>query len=58
MSEAESKLLHADLTYAIRAALFHVGNRLWPGLPERDFQQAVDIGLTKQEIPINDFPPQ
>ena len=51
MSEAESKLLHADLTYAIRAVLFHVGNRLWPGLPERDFQQAVDIGLTKQKIP-------
>ena len=51
MSEAQSKLLHADLTYTIRAVLFHVGNRLWPGLPERDFQQAVDIGLTKREIP-------
>ena len=51
MSEAESKLLHADLTYAIRAVLFHVGNRLWPGLPERDFQQAVSIGLTKRELP-------
>jgi GxxExxY protein len=51
MSEEGSKLLHADLTYAIRAVLFHVGNHLWPGLPEEDFQQAVSIGLTKRRIP-------
>jgi GxxExxY protein len=47
----ESKLLHADLTYAIRGVLFDVGNNLWPGLPEIDFQTAVGIGLTKREIP-------
>jgi hypothetical protein len=41
---------HADLTYTIRGVLFHVGNRLWPGLPEKDFQQAVSIGLAKHKI--------
>ena len=47
----ETKLLHADLTYAIRAVLFHVGNNLWPGLPEKDFQQAFSIGLARRKIP-------
>jgi GxxExxY protein len=51
MSANETKLLHADLTYAIRGVLFHVGNHLSPGLPEKDFQQAVSIGLTKHNIP-------
>lgn len=51
MPEDESKLLHADLTYAIRGVLFDVGNHLWPGLPEKDFQTAVGIGLTKRGIP-------
>lgn len=51
MCENKSKLLHADLTYAIRAILFDVGNHLWSGLPEKDFQQAVSIGLAKREIP-------
>jgi len=51
VSEDESKLLHADLTYEIRAVLFHVGNHLWPGLPEKDFQRAVSIGLTKRKKP-------
>ena len=51
MSEGETKLLHADLTYKIRGALFHVGNHLWPGLPEEDIQKAVSIGLTKRKIP-------
>ena len=50
MNDNEPKLLHADLTYAIRGVLFHVGNNLWPGLPEKDFQQAVSIGLTKHKI--------
>ena len=50
MSGNENKLLHADLTYEIRGALFHVGNHLWPGLPEADFQQAVSISLTKRTI--------
>jgi len=51
MSENESKLLHADLTYTIRGVLFHVGNHLWPGLPEKDFQQAVSVGLTRRKVP-------
>lgn len=50
MSEGQTKLLHADLTYAIRGILFHVGNHLWPGLPGKDFQQAVSIGLNKRRI--------
>lgn len=51
MSNTENKLLHADLTYKIRGVLFHVGNNLWPGLPEEDVQKAVSIGLTKHQIP-------
>ncbi len=51
MGENEAKLLHADLTYRIRGALFHVGNNLWPGLPEEDVQKAVSIGLTRRKIP-------
>lgn len=50
MSDNENKLLHADLTYEIRAVLFYVGNHLWPGLPEEDFQQAASIGLTRRKI--------
>jgi len=51
MDEQHAKLLHADLTYEIRAVLFDVGNHLWPGLPEQDFQSAVSIGLNKRKIP-------
>jgi len=51
MSDTENKLLHADLTYKIRGVLFHVGNNLWPGLPEEDVQKAVSIGLAKRQIP-------
>lgn len=51
MDESESVLLHADLTYLIRGVLFHVGNHLWPGLPEKDIQQAVSIGLTRHKVP-------
>jgi GxxExxY protein len=47
----ETKLLHADLTYELRGVLFHVGNHLWPGLPEEDIQKAVIISLTKRKIP-------
>lgn len=50
MSEGESGLLHADLTYRIRGVLFDVGNRLWPGLPEEQIQKAVSIGLAKRRI--------
>lgn len=50
MNENKTELLHADLTYTIRGALFHVGNNLWPGLPEEDVQKAVSIALTKRKI--------
>ena len=45
-----TKLLHADLTYAIRGVLFDVGTHLGSKFPEADFQQAVSIGLTKRGI--------
>lgn len=44
------KLLHADLTYAIRGVLFDVGNHLEPGLPEKYYQEAVSIGLAKRNL--------
>lgn len=44
------KLLHADLTYAIRGVLFDVGNHLAPGLPEKYFQEAVSVGLARRDI--------
>lgn len=51
MPHTDNKLLHADLTYRIRGILFDVGNNLWPGLPERDYQTAVSIGLGNEGIP-------
>jgi GxxExxY protein len=51
VGDTNDKLLHADLTYRIRGVLFDVGNSLWPGLPEEDFQRAVSIGLAKRQIP-------
>lgn len=47
---ANPKLLHADLTYAIRGVLFDVGTHLGSKFPEADFQQAVSVGLTKRHI--------
>jgi len=51
MDDTNDQLLHADLTYRIRGVLFHAGNALCPGLPEKDMQRAVSIGLAKQRIP-------
>jgi GxxExxY protein len=50
VGETNNELLHADLTYRIRGVLFDVGNNLWAGLPEEDFQKAVSIGLAKRGI--------
>ena len=51
MGGENNELLHANLTYEIRGVLFDVGNELGPGLPERDVQRAISIGLTKRQIP-------
>lgn len=51
MFDENDELLHADLTYRIRGVLYDVANSLWPGLPEKDFQTAVSIGLAKLGIP-------
>ncbi|HOT90139.1 MAG TPA: GxxExxY protein [Anaerolineae bacterium] len=47
---ADAKLLHADLTYAIRGAIFDVGNHLEPGLPEKYYQEALSIGLERRNL--------
>jgi GxxExxY protein len=45
-----TKLLYADLTYAIRGVLMQVHNTLGPGLPEAFYDQAASIGF--QEVGI------
>ncbi|HOU13084.1 MAG TPA: GxxExxY protein [Anaerolineae bacterium] len=46
----EDKLLHADLTYAIRGVLYDVGNHLEPKLPEKYYQEAISIGLERRNL--------
>lgn len=46
-----SKLLHEELTYTIRGVLFDIEKQLGPMLPERFYQDAVEIGLTTKRIP-------
>ena len=45
-----TKLLYADLTYAIRGVLMQVHNALGPGLPEAFYDEAASIGF--QEVGI------
>ena len=45
-----TKLIHEDLTYAIRGILIDVHNQLGPVLPEEFYQRAVAIGLDRQGI--------
>jgi len=45
-----SKLIHHELTYAVRGVLFDVFNHLGPMLPEKFYQGAIAIGLEKQGI--------
>ena len=40
-----SKLIHPELSYAVRGVLFDVHNRLGPGLKEEYYRDAVAIGL-------------
>jgi GxxExxY protein len=45
-----SKIIHKDLSYAVKGVLFHVHNALGPSLPERFYQAAVAIGLEAEGI--------
>jgi len=40
-----SKIIHKELSYAVRGVLLDVYNQLGPMLPEKFYQQAVEIGL-------------
>jgi GxxExxY protein len=43
-------LIHAELSYAVRGAMFHVYNSLGPMLKENYYEQAIAIGLEKRGI--------
>lgn len=45
-----TRLLHEELSYTVRGALFDVHNRLGPMLPEKFYQQAVAIALEAQGV--------
>jgi GxxExxY protein len=45
-----TKLLYADLTYAIRGVLMQVHNALGPGLPEAFYDEAASIGFQEAGI--------
>jgi GxxExxY protein len=45
-----TKLIHEDLSYAVRGVLFNVHTALGPKLPEQFYQDAVMIGLEEQGI--------
>jgi GxxExxY protein len=45
-----TKLLYADLTYAIRGVLMQVHNALGPGLPEEFYDEAASIGFQEAGI--------
>lgn len=44
------KLIHPELSYQVRGALFGVYGALGPGLPEEFYQKAIIIGLKKRDI--------
>jgi GxxExxY protein len=45
-----SKLIHPQLSYTVRGALFDVYNRLGPGLKEAYYRDAIAIGLEERSI--------
>ena len=45
-----SKLIHQQLTYAVRGVLFDVHNKLGPGLREEYYRDAIALGLEAQGI--------
>lgn len=47
-----TKLIHQDLTYTIRGALFDVYNALGPMLPEEFYQKAVTLALENVGVPV------
>ena len=45
-----TKLIHEELSYAVRGLLFDVYNQLGPTLPENFYQSAIAIGLESKGI--------
>jgi GxxExxY protein len=45
-----TKLIHEELTYAIRGVFFSIHNELGPNLPEKFYQDAVVIGLKAKGV--------
>ena len=45
-----TKIIHKELSYAVRGVLFDVHNQLGPLLPEKFYQEAVAIGLEAKGI--------
>ena len=45
-----TKLIHPELSYAVRGVLLEVYNALGPMLPERFYEEAIAIGLEKRGI--------
>lgn len=45
-----TKLIHSELSYAVRGVLFDVYNKLGPMLPEEFYQIAVEFALKEQNI--------
>jgi len=51
-----TKLLHADLTYRLRGAGFHVHNALGSGHDEADYEKALVYALECEQIPFQQQP--
>jgi GxxExxY protein len=49
-TDRKTKLLHAELSYAIRGVLLDVHNALGPGLPEQFYDDAAGIGYQEAGI--------
>ncbi len=52
--DTDSKLLHADLTYQIRGAIYEVANKYGKGLKEQIYQRALAEEFQKRGIPFEE----
>jgi len=48
-----SKLIHEELSYAIRGALYEVYDTLGPGFREETYKLAVLVELERRSLPFN-----
>lgn len=47
-----AKLIHPELSYAVRGVMLHVYNALGPMLPELYYERAIAFGLEKRQIQV------